>query len=115
MLAVYAHEQGFVAPGYERQDVIEKIKLFMDGGELEFPLKCPNSTVLDSIYQWSRDSETWAMSIIKSTTSLSDQERADFDQDWETTLDSKIFCGVDVEEVLNQEEWQAFFKKTFAP
>ena len=111
ILAVFAYENGLVDKSYNRLDVTSAIKKYVK------TKKCPNATVLEYMYNWSLESEQWAISTIEQTNSidtgmqmeqqrmigeleieikpLNEEHRLDFNTDWMHSLSAKLFCTVD--------------------
>jgi len=136
ILAVFACENGLVDKSYNRRDVTSAIKKYVKKNDLSLPKKCPNATVLEYMYNWSLESEQWAISAIEQTNTigtgmqmeqqrtigeleieikpLNEEHQLDFDADWEHHLRAKKFCTADGVETFKQDEqWQKFFEDAF--
>jgi len=135
ILAVYAYEEGFIGSETEqkfdrkklkRRHVTRKTQEFAELNDLNLIMKCPNTTVLDFIYNWSLESEEWALSKIHQQESLkrgsvenytssnmpfslSKDQKSNFDADWERLISEEKFCSVDATETLKQAKWRKFF------
>ncbi|OEU23091.1 hypothetical protein FRACYDRAFT_233257 [Fragilariopsis cylindrus CCMP1102] len=112
---------------YRRDHVTLKVQEHADSNGIALPMKCPNSTVLDFIYDWSLKSEQWAFSVMQNHNAnstemgvlhpdvienqpLTKERLSNFNNDWEKSLAEKKFCNVDFVETLKQKEWQKFFR-----
>lgn len=136
ILAVYAYENELIGVDpkhaidnalYKRDHVTLKVQEHVDSNGIALPMKCPNSTVLDYIYDWSLKSEQWAFSVMQNHNAnstemgvlhqdvieiqpLTKERLSNFNNDWEKSLAEKKFCNVDFVETLKQKEWQKFFR-----
>ena len=114
-------EQNFDTHNLKRRHVTRKTQEFAESNEINLIMKCPNTTVLDFIYNWSLESEEWALSNLHQQKSLkreisssnapfklSKDQKLKFDADWERSLSEEKFCTVDAAETLKQAEWRFF-------
>ena len=124
ILAVYAYENCFVANNSSRPELAGEIKRFVssyEGGLVNFPMKCTNSTILDYIYNSYLKNELWALSVIERQDAklnniedwyvikpLAAEQQNNFDNIWRHSLDGNKFCVVDVKDVMKQDEWKKF-------
>lgn len=131
ILAVYAHENGFVHESYNRHQVSRKIEKFVIQNNILLPQKCPNATILDYLYNWSQESETWAFSVMEQTSQqirmdkklgkqdvnmiqpLNEERLSGFKADWNLSLGEGKYCNVDSSKTLKLERWQIFFANNF--
>lgn len=120
MLATSAHQGGLVHERHLRLNVTKAIETYTTEHRLAFPRSCPSSTFMEWLYEWSLESEMWAMHVLQDPGSssskiwnpLSRVQQAQFDADWERALPK--FCTVDTAQTLQQEVWQKFFAERFA-
>eukprot|EP00554_Chaetoceros_debilis_P004402 CAMPEP_0194092014 /NCGR_PEP_ID=MMETSP0149-20130528/45348_1 /TAXON_ID=122233 /ORGANISM="Chaetoceros debilis, Strain MM31A-1" /LENGTH=603 /DNA_ID=CAMNT_0038776819 /DNA_START=163 /DNA_END=1971 /DNA_ORIENTATION=+ len=48
---------------HKRHLVTRRIQKHVESNDIELPITCPNTTILDYIYTWSLESEQWALSL----------------------------------------------------
>lgn len=111
MLAVYAHETGLISSVWRRKEVTKKIVQFAASNEIRnnsLPIRCPNATTLQLLYDHSLELERAVMATKNKT-----QQKLNFDIGWEKALEKQMFCNYDPEEIVKREEWKAFFEESF--
>ena len=111
MLAVYAHETGLISSVWRRKEVTKKIVQFAASNEIRnnsLPIRCPNATTLQLLYDHSLELERAVMATKNKT-----QQKLNFDIGWEKALEKQMFCNYDPEEIVKREEWKTFFEESF--
>lgn len=104
ILAVYAHEQGYLDKGVSRQDAVSAIGDYIKRTDKVIPRKC-HPDITKQIYDWLIDSERemfpdkWTPRKIAE---LNDVYQAYF-------MKGKL-CDVDVEEAMKDQDWCEFFE-----
>ena len=116
ILAIYAHESGLIPQDWKRQATVAKIKQFIQRNEMNnVPMRCPNATIYEKIYEESLKVEKWAIARIENQDqpplfdTLDSVKQQQFDLGWQHLIDQKTFCTLDVVKVSKKEEWQKFF------
>ncbi|KAL3915932.1 MAG: hypothetical protein SGILL_005411 [Bacillariaceae sp.] len=104
ILATYFYDQGLVAKGLSRQHVVTAIGDYVKRTKKEIPRKCDDA-VINQIFGWLVGSEK-IMLKESWTDSSEDDLRTLFDS---YVANGKI-CDLDREGVLQDEEWQSFFR-----
>ena len=117
IIAVYAYQNGYFTTErkgkFERQDVVKAVEQHFLNNDISYPLKCPEQSMLDEIYNVSLKGEEWYFSIVENNqgkNGLTEIQLKDFNADWKNTVDAKTFCAVDVEEVFKNQQWKSFFR-----
>ena len=65
ILSVNVHESGIIPQDWKRQAVVAKIKQFIQRNKINnFPMRCPNATIYEKIYDNSLMVEKWAIARI---------------------------------------------------
>lgn len=111
MLAVYAHETGLISTAWERKIATEMIVQFATSNQTRsksLPMRCPNETTLQLLYDHSLNFERTVMVSENKT-----QQRLDFNAGWEMALEKKMFCNYDPVEIVKRKEWKSFFEESF--
>lgn len=111
MLAVYAHETGLISTAWERKIATKRIVQFATSNQTRsnsLPMRCPNETTLQLLYDHSLNFERTVMVSENKT-----QQRLDFNAGWEMTLEKKMFCNYDPVEIVKRKEWKSFFEESF--
>ena len=114
---MYAYQNGYFTTErkgkFERQDVVKAVEQHFLNNDISYPLKCPEQSMLDEIYNVSLKGEEWYFSIVENNqgkNGLTEIQLKDFNADWKNTVDAKTFCAVDVEEVFKNQQWKSFFR-----
>jgi len=118
IIAVYAYQNGYLTTKQKRQlkrqDVVMAVKHhFLNNDLYSYPLKCPEQSMLDEMYNVSLKGEEWYFSIVENNqgkNGLTDIQLEDFNVDWKKTVNAKKFCAVDVKEVFKNQQWKDLFR-----
>lgn len=111
MLATRAYGHGLIGKDLTRHKVVQAIENFVKKANVSLPMKCPNATVLDRIYEQSLEAEKWASSLLLNDDApLTNHDMiSEFNTDWNITVEQQKLCSVDAAKALKQDLWIDFF------
>lgn len=104
ILATYFYDQGLVNNGLSRQQVVTAIGDYVKRSHKEIPRKCDDS-ITNQIFGWLVESEKIM---------LEDRWNENSEAELQSIFDAYVakgkICDLDREAVLQDEEWQSFFR-----